>query len=440
MRIIHAVGWYFPETLGGTEVYVAGLARRLRAAGHEILIAAPDARHGRERIYEHEGIPVYRYPVPADPTRAECQGLVPARGAQHLHAWLASQRPDVVHFHSFVTGLGLAEVKAAKATRARIVVTTHSSRLGFICQRGTMMRWGERLCDGVSEPAKCAACELQHRGLPKLLAGPVGALPPALGRIARSLPGRCGTALAMSDLIARNRSTQREMLALVDRFVVLTRWALDAVVANGAPAGKLVLNPLGFGQTAIQRKPGPREQPTMSPVKVGYLGRFESLKGVADLARAAASLPGDLAISVEFRGPANAAEPRCLEETRAWVERDSRMRFAPAVPWSEAGRALAGYDVLCCPSRCLEGGPTVAIEAHAAGTPVIGTRVGGLAELVTDGVNGRLAEPGNWRELAGILAELAREPARTVDRWRAALPPARTMDDVAADYLAVYAA
>ena len=440
MRIIHAVGWYFPETLGGTEVYVAGLARRLRAAGHEVLVAAPDARHGRERTYEHDGIAVYRYPVPADPTRAECQGLVPARGAQHLHAWLASRRPDVVHFHSVVTGLGLHEIKAAKATRARIVVTTHSGRLGFACQRGTMMRWGERLCDGVTEPAKCAACELQHRGLPKLLARTMGAMPPALGRIARSLPGRCGTALAMSDLIARNRSMQREMLGLVDRFVVLTRWALDALAANGAPRGKLALNPLGLGQTTVPRKPGPREQPTVRPVKVGYLGRFESLKGVADLARAVASLPEDIAVSVEFRGPVNGAEPRCLDETRAWVDRDPRMRFAPAATWREACRVLAGYDVLCCPSRCLEGGPTVAIEAHAAGTPVIGARVGGLAELVTDGVNGRLVEPGNWRELARVLAELGRDPARTIDRWRAALPPARTMDEVAADYLAVYAA
>jgi glycosyltransferase involved in cell wall biosynthesis len=175
-------------------------------------------------------------------------------------------------------------------------------------------------------------------------------------------------------------------------------------------------------------------------VRVGYLGRFESLKGVADLARAAASLPGDVAISVELRGPTSRAEPRCLEETRTYVERDRRLRLAPPVAWTEVGEVLAGYDVLCCPSRCLEGGPTVAIEAHAVGTPVIGTRAGGLAELIADGVNGRLVEPGDWRALARVLAEVAHDPERSIDRWRAALPTVRTMDDVAADYLAVYAA
>ena len=95
--------------------------------------------------------------------------------------------------------------------------------------------------------------------------------------------------------------------------------------------------------------------------------------------------------------------------------------------------------MLCCPSVCLEGGPTVAIEAHAAGTPVVGTRIGGLAELVTDGVNGRLVAPGDWRALAAALVEIASDPAGTVDRWRSMIPPSRSMDEVTADYLDLYA-
>ena len=68
MRIVQAVAWLYPETLGGTEVYVAGLAQRLRAAGHEVFIAAPDAAHNQERTYQHEGLTVFRYPIPATPT------------------------------------------------------------------------------------------------------------------------------------------------------------------------------------------------------------------------------------------------------------------------------------------------------------------------------------------------------------------------------------
>jgi glycosyltransferase involved in cell wall biosynthesis len=87
----------------------------------------------------------------------------------------------------------------------------------------------------------------------------------------------------------------------------------------------------------------------------------------------------------------------------------------------------------------LEGGPTVAIEAHAVGTPVIGTRIGAMPEIITDGVNGRLVPPGDWCALARVLQEVATNPAETIDRWRLSLPQARSMDQVTADYLSLYA-
>lgn len=439
MKIIQALGWYFPDSLGGTEVYVAGLSLRLRKAGHEVLIATPDPADAAERVYEHEGVPVYRYPIPRTPTREECQGTATVRGAERFHAWLMRQRADVVHVHTFVTGLGLPELKAAKASGARVIVTTHASSLGYICQRGTMMRWGEHLCDGVGVPVKCAACALQCRGLSKSLASVVAALPPALGRVAGRVPGKVGTALGMRDLIARNLIMQRHMLATVDTFVLLTRWALEAVAANGAPRERLALNRLGMGHENVARKPGPEERPTPRPITVGYLGRFDPVKGVRDLACAVASLPRDLAIRVEFCGPLNGDhDRRRAGELRHVVGEDPRVTFAPPVAECDVPGLLARYDVLCCPAVCVEGGPTVAIEAHAVGTPVVGTRIGGLAELVTDGVDGRLVAPGDWHALAAVLREMADDSVGTIDRWRRAVPPARTMDEVTADYLALY--
>jgi glycosyltransferase involved in cell wall biosynthesis len=110
------------------------------------------------------------------------------------------------------------------------------------------------------------------------------------------------------------------------------------------------------------------------------------------------------------------------------------------VPHAQVPRALAALDVLVCPSLVAEGGPTVAIEAHAVGTPVIGTRIGGLAEMVADGMNGRLVAPGDWRALARVIQTIVEDPAGTVDQWRRLLPPPRTFDDVTRDYLSLYAA
>jgi len=71
-------------------------------------------------------------------------------------------------------------------------------------------------------------------------------------------------------------------------------------------------------------------------------------------------------------------------------------------------RVLAAADVFCLSSR-FEGLPISLLEAMAAGLPVVGTGVGGIASVVTDGREGRLVPPGNPAALAAALAEM-REP------------------------------
>lgn len=439
MRIVHVVGWYYPDFLGGTEAYVAGLSARLQAAGEEVWVAAPRQGGVSEERYEHAGTSVYRYPTPLAPTRDECQGRGDVRGAERFHAWLRSLRPDIVHFHSFTTGIGIPELRAARDAGARVVATNHLGSLGFLCQRGTLMEWGTRLCDGAAEPVRCATCELHARGISKQLARAVAATGDRLGKTARRLPTALGSALAMPDLIRHNLAQQREMLAVVDRFVLLNEWAMRVVIENGAAPDRLALNRLGVSQV-LRRKPDAMHRPTARPVKLGYLGRLVEIKGVFDLARAFKTLPGDAPVELEFRGPIHDAETRSVRQRLGeLLGDDPRVRFADAVPPEQAGDVLANYDVLCCPSAWFENGPTVALEAQAVGTPVIGTRIGAMPEFIRDGIDGRLVDPGDWRALASVLHEIATDPSTTVDRWRRALPQVRTMDDVAADYLALYA-
>jgi glycosyltransferase involved in cell wall biosynthesis len=441
MKILQAVGWYYPDSWGGTEIYVNALAGCLRAAGHQVAIAAPDAAHASERHYDHDGIPVYRYPIPPSPTRAEAQGGTTVRGAERFHRWIDAFRPDVAHFHTFVTGLGLAEVDAARRAGARVIVTTHSATLGFICARGTMMRMGTELCDGLTEERKCGACMLQHRGVPPPAARMIAHTPTRLAALLQRLPGRAGALFSLPSFIRDQKARQQRLLATVDRFVLLTDWAGKTVIANDAPGAKVTVNRLGVATRLAAPKPGPDARPTRSPIRIAYLGRFEPIKGVHDFVRALTSLPGDLQFRAELIGPIlTAAEQQVVDEVRQLIGGDPRIAIGSAVPHAGVPDLLAGIDVLCCPSIVAEGGPTVAIEAHAAGTPVIGTRIGGLAELVTDGVNGRLVAPGDWRALAAVVQDMARDSAGTIDQWRRALPPARSFDDVTREYLSLYAA
>jgi glycosyltransferase involved in cell wall biosynthesis len=436
VKILQVAGWYYPENLGGTEIYVSTLSRLLAEIGHQVIVAAPLAGLTTPRSYEHDGTPVYRYPVPSNPIRDEAQGRVPARGSEHFREWVAELKPDVAHFHSIVTGLGLSEMRAAKSSGAQLIFTSHASSLGFICQRGTLMRLGKFPCDGLTEIIKCSVCELQHRGMPRAVGEVVAREPVTVSRILGAPENSFATALGMPDLIDRNRTYQRELVNLVDSFVVLTRSAERIVLKNGAPSAKLFVNPLGVSEHSHDSKPASR--PTTIPVRMGYLGRFDIVKGVIELAEALRALPSQSQFNFEFRGPISGDGERAMyERVKTICAGDRRIVFAPPVSSAEVPKILAGYDVLVCPSICAEGGPTVAIEAHAVGTPVVGTRIGGLAELVEDGVNGRLVPPGDVNALTSMLQGIIDSPS-AIDRWRENVPAARTMADVADDYLTLY--
>lgn len=441
MKIVHLLGWYFPDSIGGTEVYVEALCRRLRAAGHEVRIAAPDSHHAAPPEYVHDGVPVLRYAISDTPTRDEAYHRVVVRGGERLHRWLADECPDVLHVHSFTTGVGLPEIRAAHALGIRVVVTCHLPGFGYMCRTGELMQWGRIPCDGIVEPAKCASCNLTRLGMAQPLARAAGAVPVMASRVLRLLPGRVGTTLGMSASVDEYSEMQRELFGLVERFVVLNETARRMLVANGSPAEKLVLNRLGLSHRDATRKPPVEERPTCRPVRFGYVGRLHPSKGLTVLMEALRSLPRDLDFRFEIRGPELDPFSRTYAgELRALAAGDSRVMFAPAVPSADVPGVLAELDVLVIPSMWFENGPTIALEAMAAGTPIVASRVGNLAEIIDDPAAGRLFDAGDVAGLAAILQQIVRDPAGTVDVWRRRLPAPRTMDDVARDYLSLYAA
>ena len=238
----------------------------------------------------------------------------------------------------------------------------------------------------------------------------------------------------MRHLMRRDASRQQELVASLDAFVVLTEWARQAVIRNGAPSDKVVLNRLGIKFESEPR----RSAASAAPGVIGYVGRFEELKGILVLAEAMRAIPPDIPLKLEFRGPVGGdAEQAVVQRAKEMLRGDQRVLFGAPVVHDEVPALLRSFDLLCCPSLALEGGPTVALESMAVGTPVIGSRIGGLAEIVRDGVDGALFEPGDSAALAERIAQAARQPS-LIDRWREALQPVRTMRNVAKDYLALY--
>jgi glycosyltransferase involved in cell wall biosynthesis len=149
---------------------------------------------------------------------------------------------------------------------------------------------------------------------------------------------------------------------------------------------------------------------------VAFLGRIEPRKGPLDLIRAApaikAGAPGARIVLVG--SDPFASDPGYVAAVRAADEVEH-------YGWVADGAALMRHvDVLVAPSYQEPFG-TVLSEAMAVGTPVVATRVGGLAEVVDDGVNGRLVDPGRPDQLAAaVLDVLANREAMGLAASRAA--------------------
>jgi glycosyltransferase involved in cell wall biosynthesis len=276
--------------------------------------------------------------------------------------------------------------------------------------------------------------------MPEFAARLVGAIPPAVSAGLGRVHGRVGTTLGMTASVREFQMFQREMFDLVERFVVLNETARRMLISNGSPPEKLVLNRLGLSHTNVTRKPPPESQPTTAPVRFLYLGRLHSTKGLIPLVRAAVQIPRDMPFGLDIRGPQiDAGSRRYAAELQALAGDDPRVTIGSGVPGRDVPALLTEYDVLLCPSIWFENGPTIALEAMAVGTPLIASRVGNLAEIIDDGENGQLVTPGHLAEWSAALTRAALNPA-TIDRWRRGLRQPRTMDDIATDYLSLYAA
>jgi glycosyltransferase involved in cell wall biosynthesis len=211
----------------------------------------------------------------------------------------------------------------------------------------------------------------------------------------------------------------------------VARWSLERTAAVLAPSedlldrarvlgarGKLVRISHGADTDALSAPPAAaaalraRLGLTADDVVVAGIGRFLRVKGfdhlVAAHARAAQELP-QLRLVLVGDG---AEHVRLAEQARELGVAGS-VRFAGTAARDEIAAYLAAADVVAVPSVRYEGYvdglPNVALEAMAAGRPLVATDVGGLPELVRPGVNGVLVPEKDPRALADAILELARD-------------------------------
>ena len=213
----------------------------------------------------------------------------------------------------------------------------------------------------------------------------------------------------------RERADHARVVELVDRVICVSEGVRASFAGSGIPASKLSAIPNGIRP----RRPRPdrlglRRQLGLHPsARIALtVGRLVEQKGFDLLLRAAPRIVAEQPDSVLAWIGVGPLEDQLRAAVGA-LGLEGRVRFLGRR--RDVPALLAASDVLVLPSR-FEGLPLAALEAMAAGLPVVGTRVCGTSEVVVDGETGRLVEPGDAVGLAEAVVSALGDPERAA-RW-----------------------
>lgn len=384
-------------------MYVRSLAEELMPLGWDVIIAAPSTKE-KEEMYDYDGIKVYRYPISLRPSQAEVKGDIKPKYIEVFIKRLREFNPDLVHMHSYTGGCGSFHAHAIKELGIPLVFTLHIP--GLTCARGTMMRWGIVPCDGEMRQRRCAACYLQDRKLPKFLAWAIALTPSWFTNYLPDQEGRYITVLKMRKIIQLRIEKVKEFLRMTDRIVVVSKWMYETLRLNGVQEVKLFLSRHGLSNHQISVV---GERPESDVLRVGFIGRFVPIKGIHILIEAMKRLPLDVRAELYIYGRPikGTSEEAYSNDLKRAASGEKRVIFCGEMTDQNRKESFGNLDLVAVPSIWFEAGPLVVLEAFSAGIPVIGSNLGGISEIVGNGVNGLLVEVGNvnaWAHAINLLA------------------------------------
>jgi len=332
---------------GGEDVAVHAERRLLTDAGHEVKTLEFENAAGTLRALRQ---------LAASPWNA--------RSAHRATEAVQGFRPDVVHVHNTWFAASPAVLYGARRSRTAVLMTLHNFRLG--CVNGLLFR------DGVV----CEDCVGSH---------------PWHGVLHRCYRGSAGASAVAATQIALHRRLG-SWSALVDMFIALSRFSIPRHVANGVPGERIVLKRNHVDD------PGPRELPPSAARDVLFVGRLSAEKGLERLVDAwGQAAPEGLRLVLVGDGPMRA---RLAENTTPNVE------VRGLATADEVMRRMLHARALVVPSEWYEGQPMVVLEALSAGLPVMGSDIGGLAEVLAEAPHCWRIPPSDTGAWTRALAEL----------------------------------
>ena len=384
----------FHPVLGGGEAHLRRLGRALVAAGDRVTVVTRQGEACWPRADEIDGIRVVRVP-PVGPGRTGKYGMVPAA----MRAIRREARGHDVLVVRSLRVLGLPALVLGRILGLPVVLQPETN--GEI--DGTAFTFGKPWADG---PA---------------------------GRVVR---------LAAS---ARNL-----LLRDADAFVAMSRRIRDEMVGAGVPAERAVLLPHGVDVERFRPAPAAEKAALRTPLGLPdgllavYTGRLLRGKGLDTLLDAfapiAAARPD---VHLVLVGSGDGQSLSAEDELRAGASGPplaGRVVFAGRV--DDVSDWVRAADVFVFPSL-FEGLGISLVEALACGVPAIGSRTGGIVDVIDDGRTGLLVPPADASALESALRRLLEDPVARDEMGRAGRAEALARfdeRDAVAKYRAIFTA
>lgn len=275
---------------------------------------------------------------------------------------IEQHKPDLVHVHNFFPLLTPSIYDACIDKGIPVVQTLHNYRT--ICPGALLMRDGN-ICE------KC------------ITGSPFNAV------IYRCYRDSTVGSFAVARMVDHHRK-KKTWDSKVNSFIALTEFAKKKFIAAGFPEDKIHVKP-NFVSDPQHEIGTTGRLGNVHPTREGalFVGRLSKEKGVSTLLEAWGDLEAPLRVA--GTGP--------LESMLTNAHRDQIQYLGKLDPPS-VQKEMSRASFLVLPSEWYEGFPMVLVESFSQGLPIIVSRLGGMAEIIEDGITGRYFEAGNTEDLA----------------------------------------
>lgn len=416
MRILLTAHRFLPDHTAGTEVLTFQVAKELERQGHEVRIVTSyplkqtSECAARFDHYVYQGLEVDRYFHPVGATVGAQSNIVELEYENHfvadwLQQFLNKWRPDIVHFFH-LQNLSASAIDICRDINVPMVFTP--TDFWLVCPTVQLLLPDGSLCNGPDrQGVNClrhAIADTQSTAIKRLFSFMPDSLVASAIRVAHAPALAAHPRLSWASALARRAESLRQRVSWLDCVIAPTRLMETVLIHNGMRPKRLVFSRFGIDQTGFDLGSVRRE--SANTLRVGFIGSLSHPKGAHILLEAVRRIAPETPVEVQVFGNPN-VYPAYAKKLVDIANGDARIQFCGTFPNETIGKVLAELDVLVVPSLWYENTPLVIYSAQAAGCPIVASDLGGMSEVIRDGVDGMLFPRGGTEALASILETLS---------------------------------